>query len=105
MILSEISNLNVDRVEDPTHELLELNDVAKLKAENFRLKNALNEKNHILHSKEEEIWHLKKTVRHLRGEVRYCFEEINRLDACRAAQSITSFKSSYNNFRQNYDGT
>ena len=104
MILREISTFDVERVEDSIPELADTNDVAILKAKIIEFQNALKGKNQILHSKINQIVELKREASLLRDEVRYCFEEINRLDAFRAAQNITIPKNSYNNFKQNQDG-
>jgi hypothetical protein len=104
MTLRKISAFDVERVKDPIDELADTNDVAILKAKIIEFQNALNGKNRVLHSKKNEVLELKETVMFLRGEVRYCFEEINRLDAFRASQDIRIPKSSHNNFNQNQDG-
>ena len=88
MTLRKISTFDVERVEDPTHELRDINEVVILKVKIIELQNALNGKNQILHSKLNEVLELKETVRFLRGDLKYYFEEINRLDAFRASQDI-----------------
>jgi hypothetical protein len=104
MNLREISSFDVEWVQDPTPELADANDVAILKAKIIEFQNALKGKNQILHSKINRIVELEREASLLRGEVRYCFEEINRLDTFRAAQNITIPKNSYNNFKQNQHG-
>jgi hypothetical protein len=88
MTLRKISTFDVERVEDPTHELRDINEVVILKAKIIELQDALNGKNQILHSKLNEVLELKETVRFLRGDLKYYFKEINRLDAFKASQDI-----------------
>jgi hypothetical protein len=104
MTLRVLSTFYAEWVEDSTHEVADIDDLALLKAENIELRNALNEKNQILHSKENRIVELERDVMQLRGEVRYCQKEIYRLDAFKATQDIRIPKHSYNNFKQDQDG-
>lgn len=88
MGLRILSTYYAEWVEDSAHELVDINELLALKSENAELRDALIEKSKILHSKENEILELKKTVRFLRGDIKYYLEEIDRLDAFRASQDI-----------------
>ena len=88
MTRREVSTFDDEIVEGPIYDSVYVNELIALKAENIELRNALNEKNRILHSKENRIVELEREVVLLRGEVRYCQNEIYRLDVFRTSQDI-----------------